>query len=149
MTWKFDGDYKYDIVVYLKWLSKPPKSNFLVCGPISKKNSFNCKFIGDYNSNIAVYLKCLSKPLNPISLFIDWFQLFFSSFNWKFIGDSKSNILVFLKCLSKPLKPNFLMFFYGLISKTIFFSTGKLLHEILTLSSLILEWWFFVRLILI
>ncbi len=58
-TWNFDGDSKSDIVLSLKWLSGPQKSNF----PISLFMvwfeyyfSLTWKFNGDSKSDIVLYI---------------------------------------------------------------------------------------------
>ena len=83
LTWKFDGDSKCDIVVYLKWLAEPQKSNFLVYWPIWIFSPFNWKFIRASKLDIEVYLKWLSEPQSQIFLFMDQFQpiLFLSTEN--------------------------------------------------------------------
>ncbi len=41
LTWKFDGNFKFDILLYLKWLTGPQKSNFLFVIMIRCKINFD------------------------------------------------------------------------------------------------------------
>ena len=77
--WKFNCDSKTDMVIYLKWLIEPLKTNYLVCGLIlmifflSHGNS-----IGIFKYVIVVYLKGLTEPQNCYVLkklvrFVDYF----------------------------------------------------------------------------
>ena len=105
LTLKFYGDFKFDIVVYLKWLSEPETSNLLINGLFWKISfSLTWKFDRVSKSDIVVYLKWLTEP--PKSIFCLWtnFNNFFS-FDWKFIKDSKLDIEVYLKWLSEPQGP--------------------------------------------
>ena len=68
-NWKFIGDSKFNIVVYLKCLSEPLKPNFLIYGLI---------YTRDQKLYIEVYLKWLSEPQSPIScLWANLNQIFF------------------------------------------------------------------------
>ena len=109
MTWKFDEDSKSDIVLCLKWLNGPQKSNFLFMDRFEYFFSLTCKFDVDSKSNIILHLKWLFGPQKSNFLIMDRFEIFFS-LTWKFDGDSKSDIVLSLKWLSEQKTSNFLVY---------------------------------------
>ena len=111
LTLKFDGDPKSNILLYLKCLTGPQKSNFLFMDRfeyfflLSLRLGLTWKFDGDSKSNIEVYLKWLSEPPKSNFLVYGPISTNFFSFNWKFIRDSKLDIKVYSKWLSEPQSP--------------------------------------------
>ncbi len=123
MNWKFYGDSRSDIVVYIKWLSEPPKSNFLVYGPIlTKVFSFKWKFTGEFKSNIVLYLKMsvwTTKAQFPC-LWTDLNQFF--SFNWKIVTSNNCLIIIYFGVMIL-CKINFDTIWYSVIFVTSLYSS--------------------------
>ncbi len=85
LTWKFNGDSKFDIVLYLKCHTGPQKSNFLFMDRLEYFFSSTWKFDGDFKSDIVLYLKWHTGPKSPI--FESWHAIYFIKIYknmWKF-----------------------------------------------------------------
>ena len=94
LTWKFNWDSKSNIVLSLKWLTEPQKSNFLFMDRLEFFFLWLGNSMGILNS-ILIFTSNHSLDHNyPISCL--WTDLnIFLSLTWKFDGDSKSVILKF------------------------------------------------------
>ena len=80
LTWKFDGDSKSDIEVYLNCLSKPLKPNF-----ISTKYFFQLESI-----NFGIVIRC------KINFDIIWYSVLFEANLYLLLFVLSSNILNFV-----------------------------------------------------
>ena len=98
LTLKFYGDFKFDIVVYLKWLSEPQKFNFLVYRPIMIFFFFDLKFIRDSmiccKINFDIWYYVIFAANLYLSIFV-WSSEIFNLFLWmlSFLFNNKTNTI--------------------------------------------------------
>ena len=102
MTWKFDKDSKSDIVLYLKCLTGPQKSNFLFRTDLNNFFSLTWKFDGVSKSDIVFYLKRLNGPQKvvimircKINFVIMWYSVIFAANLYLSIFVLSSDIFMF------------------------------------------------------
>ena len=126
LTWKFDVDSKSDIILYLKWLTGPQMSNFLIMDRFEYIFSLTWKFDGDSKSDIEVYLKWLTGPQKfvimircKINFNIIWYTIIFAAnlylssiFVWSsdILNFVSMNVVILVCCyLTDEIKSNWLL----------------------------------------